>query len=149
MGSKPSTDESTQSELPEDQAFTIPSEEFSEISESEVSVDYEAELLAQRERYLRLQAEMENLRARTAREIADHQRFAAMGLIRDLLPAVDNIERAIEAAEKAGDSTTLLEGFKLVRQQLLATLEQHHCRPIEALGAVFDPQFHAAIAQQP
>jgi molecular chaperone GrpE len=69
--------------------------------------------------------------------------------MRDLLPVVDNIERAIEAAEKQGDSESLLAGFKLVHQQLLNVLSQHNCVKIEAQGQPFDPQFHAAILQQP
>ena len=72
-----------------------------------------------------------------------------MPLIRDLLPVVDNIERAIEAAVKSGEATSLLEGFKLVHQQLLTALEQHHCKPMAALGEAFDPNLHAAILQQP
>ncbi len=109
----------------------------------------DAELAAARDRSLRLQAEMENLRARTAREIAEQARYAALPVLRDLLPVVDNIDRAIEAANQTGGANSLLEGFKLVRQQLLSTLEQHNCILIEALGQPFDPQFHAAIMQQP
>ena len=106
-------------------------------------------MAAANDRVLRLQADMENLRGRTSRELADQQRYAAMPLIRDLLPVVDNIERAIEAAEKSGEATSLLEGFKLVHQQLLTALEQHHCKPMVALGEAFDPHLHAAILQQP
>lgn len=116
-----------------------------------------AELTAEKDRVLRLQAEMENLRGRTAREIADQRRYGSLPLVRDLLPVLDNVERAIEAAEenaggKAGekaDVAGLVEGFKLVRQQLLAILEQHHCQRIEAVGQPFDPRMHEAILQQP
>jgi molecular chaperone GrpE len=115
----------------------------------ENSPDLSAELAAEKDRILRLQAEMENLRTRTSREISDNARYAALPLMRDLLPVVDNIERAIEAAEKQGDSESLLAGFKLVHQQLLNALAQHNCVRIEAQGQPFDPQFHAAILQQP
>lgn len=110
--------------------------------------DLSDELAAEKDRSLRLQAEMENLRTRTAREISEHARYAALPLMSDLLPVVDNIERAIEAARNHGESESLLEGFELVLQQLLTTLAQHHCVLIEAEGAPFDPQFHAAILQQ-
>ena len=113
------------------------------------SADPATELAEERDRTLRLQAEMENLRNRTAREIAEQHRYAAMPVIRELLPVLDNIDRAIEAAEQSNDSTSLLEGFKLVRQQLLGVLEQHHCTPIESVGQPFDPQVHEAILQQP
>jgi molecular chaperone GrpE len=107
------------------------------------------ELAAANDRALRLQAEMQNLRARTSREITDERRYAAMPILRDLLPVVDNMDRAIEAAEKAGEAENLLAGFRLVRQQLMAILSQHLCAPIEAEGLPFDPHFHAAILQQP
>jgi molecular chaperone GrpE len=113
------------------------------------SADLAAELAAEKDRALRLQAEMENLRARTSREIAESTRYAALPFMRDLLPVVDNIERAIDAANKQGDSQSLLEGFKLVHQQLLNALAQHNCVKIDAQGEPFDPQFHAAILQQP
>lgn len=116
---------------------------------ADAAADTAAELAAEKDRSLRLQAEMENLRTRTAREISEQARYAALPLMRDLLPVVDNIERAIEAASQGGDSDSLLEGFKLVHQQLLNVLAQHNCVRIEALGELFDPQFHAAILQQP
>ena len=70
-------------------------------------------------------------------------------ILRDLLPVLDNINRAIEAAEKAGEAENLLEGFRLVRQQLVTTLANHGAEPIEALGQPFDPNFHQAILHQP
>ena len=92
---------------------------------------------------------MENLRTRTAREVNEERRYAALPVVRDLLPVVDNIDRAIEAAEQAGEAAGLLEGFKLVRQQLITTLEQNHCKVIEAEGQPFDPMRHEALLQQP
>ena len=111
--------------------------------------DVGSELAAERDRVLRLRAEMENLRGRTARELADERRYASLPLARDLLPLVDNVDRAIEAAEKAGDTGSLLEGFQLLRQQLLGVLTKHECVEIEAADQPFDPQFHEAILQQP
>jgi molecular chaperone GrpE len=108
-----------------------------------------ADLAAANDRVLRLQAEMQNLRNRTSREIADERRYAALPVLRDLLPVIDNIDRAIEAAEKAGEADNLLEGFRLVRQQLMTTLSRHQCEPIPAEGELFDPHFHEAILQQP
>jgi molecular chaperone GrpE len=65
------------------------------------------------------------------------------------LPVVDNIDRAIEAAEKAGEAENLLAGFRLVKQQLHTFLGRNQCEPIEAEGQEFDPNFHQAILQQP
>jgi molecular chaperone GrpE len=111
--------------------------------------DVAGELSAANDRLLRLQAEMQNLRNRTSREIADERRYAALPLLGDLLPVVDNIDRAIEAAEKAGEAENLLEGFRLVKQQLMTTLARHQCELIPAEGQPFDPNFHQAILQQP
>jgi molecular chaperone GrpE len=108
-----------------------------------------ADTAATDDRLLRLQAEMQNLRSRTSREIADERKYAALPVVRELLPVVDNIDRAIEAAEKAGEAENLLAGFRLVKQQLHTLLGGHHCEPIEAEGQEFDPNFHQAILQQP
>lgn len=116
---------------------------------AESADDASAELAEERDRNLRLRAEIENVRTRASRELADQIRYAALPLARDLLPVLDNVDRAINAAEKGGEAGALLEGFQLVRQQLDAILQQHHCREIAALGEPFDPQFHAAILQQP
>jgi molecular chaperone GrpE len=107
------------------------------------------ELAAQGERLLRLQAEMQNLRNRTSREIADERKYAALPVLTDLLPVIDNIDRAIEAAEKAGEADNLLAGFRLVKQQLHTILSRNECVPIPAESEVFDPNFHQAILQQP
>lgn len=107
------------------------------------------ELASAQDRNLRLAAELENVRARSARELAEQQKYAALPLLRDLLPVLDNVDRAIEAAQKDAASGGLLEGFRLVRQQLAAALQRHQCEPIEAAGAPFDPQCHEALAQYP
>jgi molecular chaperone GrpE len=101
------------------------------------------------DRLLRLQAEMQNLRNRTSREIAEERRYAALPIVRDLLPVIDNIDRAIDAAEKAGEAENLLSGFRLVKQQLHTILTQHATEPISPEGEVFDPHYHEAILQQP
>jgi molecular chaperone GrpE len=108
-----------------------------------------AELAAAKDRALRCQAELENYRKRAQREIEEERRYANLPLLRDLLPVLDNVHRAIEAAGKTPDASGLLEGFRLVAQQLEGVLARHHCVPIEALHAPFDPHRHDAILQQP
>lgn len=129
-----------------DEALDPPQSDALDASEE---TDANAELAAVNDRLLRLQAEMQNLRNRTAREIAEERRYAALPIVRELLPVIDNIERAIEAAEKAGEAENLLEGFRLVRQQLLTLLDHHHVERIEAEGQPFDPHLHQAILHQP
>jgi molecular chaperone GrpE len=101
------------------------------------------------DRYLRSQAELENTRKRLRREMDEERRYAELPLLADLLPVIDNVDRAIEAAEKNADAATLLAGFKMVSQQLNNVLEKHHCQPIQAEGQPFDPAVHQAIMQQP
>jgi molecular chaperone GrpE len=107
------------------------------------------ELAGANDRLLRLQAEMQNLRNRTSREIAEERKYAALPVLRELLPVLDNIGRAIEAAEKAGEAENLLAGFRLVRQQIETILSRHECQPISPEGELFDPHFHQAILHQP
>ena len=108
-----------------------------------------AELAAAKDRELRVHAELDNVRKRAARELNERLRYANLSLLRDLLPVLDNIDRAIEAGEKSADAAALLEGFKMVSQQLAEVLNRHHCTRIEALHAAFDPNLHHAIMQQP
>ena len=107
------------------------------------------ELEAAKDRALRSQAELENYRKRMRREMEDERRYAQLPLLRELLPVMDNIGRALQAAGNTPDGTGLLEGVKLVAQQLDAVLTRHHCTRIDALHQPFDPHLHAAILQQP
>jgi molecular chaperone GrpE len=125
-----------------------------ELPASELLVDELRRQLAEaNDRTLRAQAELENFRKRVRREMEDERRYAALSVIRDLLGVLDNLERAVEAAEKSetkgGTSAGLLDGVKMVVQQFSAVLAQHHCRRIEAVGQPFDPNLHEAVGQEP
>ena len=109
----------------------------------------EAELAEAKDRELRARAELENYKKRAAREAADERRYANLPLIRDLLPVLDNLHRAIDATEKNHDATGLLEGVKMVVQQFRDIFVRHHCQEIEALNEPFDPHRHQAVCQQP
>jgi len=117
--------------------------------EGDQSESLRAELAAAQDRALRCQAELENYRKRAQRQIEEERRYANLPLLRDLLPVLDNVHRAIEAAGKTPEASGLLEGFRLVAQQLEGVLARYHCVPIEALHAPFDPHRHEAILQQP
>ncbi len=107
------------------------------------------ELDAAKDRALRFQAELENYRRRVAREMEQERRYAGLSLLRDLLPVWDNVNRAIEAAERAGGGPGLLQGFKMVAEQIEDVLRRHECVKIDALHQPFDPNLHEAITQQP
>ena len=102
-----------------------------------------------RDQGLRRQAELENFRKRAARQMDQERRYACVPMIRDLLPVLDNIGRAIDAAEQSHDTSSLLEGFRMTSEQLESALARHHCVEIEALHQPFDPNLHEAISQLP
>ena len=101
------------------------------------------------DKYLRERAELENVRKRLQRDKVEALRFANEGLARDLLPVVDNLERAVEHAEAGGDGQPLLEGVRLVLRSALDVLERYGVKRIDAVGDVFDPNRHEAIARVP
>jgi molecular chaperone GrpE len=115
----------------------------------QTKTDLADELEETRNRLLRTQAELDNFRKRARRELEDAQRYASISLMRDLLPVLDNLNRAIEAAEKSDSASGLLDGVKMVVEQFGSVLKQYHCVPIEAAGERFDPNVHEAIAQLP
>jgi molecular chaperone GrpE len=109
----------------------------------------EEELRQAQDRLLRSQAELENFRRRMQRETQDERRFANQLVLVDLLPVIDNLERAIDASEQSPECTGLLQGFKMLHQLFLSTLEKHGCRRVPADGMNFDPTLHEAVMQAP
>jgi molecular chaperone GrpE len=107
------------------------------------------ELNEAKDRALRATAEIENVRKRFRREQEDDRKYAETLLLGDLLPVVDNLQRALASAEKNPDAAGLQQGVKLVAQQLEGVLNKHHCKRIDAQDKPFDPNLHAAIQQVP
>ena len=99
------------------------------------------------ERWLRERADLENLKKRAARERAETARFANEAMLKDLLPVVDNLERAVEHARSGGNGQPLVDGVALVLKALLDVLERHGVTRIQAKGTAFDPAHHEAMAQ--
>jgi molecular chaperone GrpE len=107
-----------------------------------------SQLAEANDRALRAQAELENYRKRSRREYEEAQRYREIDLLRDLLPVLDNVLRAIEAADKAADVESLRSGFRMTAQQIEKVLSGHGCLTIETDGTPFDPTVHDAILQQ-
>jgi molecular chaperone GrpE len=110
------------------------------------ATEAETRLAQERDRALRAAAELDNVRKRTQRELADGLRFANESLVRELLPALDNLERALAATrDDGGPVAGLREGVSLTHGQLLGVLRKFGVTPVEAVGKPFDPNVHEAV----
>ncbi|QDU79271.1 heat shock protein GrpE [Polystyrenella longa] len=98
---------------------------------------------------MRTRAELDNVRRRTRTELDDQRKYQSLSLARDLLPGLDNLQRAITAGESSGNVTDLLQGLEMVLNQFENTFTQHGLKKIEAVGKPFDPNFHEAIQNMP
>jgi len=109
------------------------------------------EAQAQQDQFLRLQAEFENFRNRGLKEKQESLRFGHQNFVKDLLSAVDNLERALDhGAQDASDEVKgILAGVELVQREILATFARSGVREIEAEGQIFDPAVHEAMGQLP
>jgi molecular chaperone GrpE len=124
-----------------------------EISEEEIIVEDEPSLEDKfeeaRDKFIRLYAEYDNFRRRTNKEKVDLLSSASAGVLKDLIPIVDDFERAIKNNENVEDTTALKEGFQLIFNKLKSTLEAKGLKPMVAKGEVFDSELHEAIANIP
>lgn len=102
-----------------------------------------------RDRWLRSVAELENFKKRSLQERSKLLKYKEEDLLRELLPVVDNLERALSNSPKDDMENPLTQGVKMVLRMFAEALKKYGVTEIEALGAGFDPQFHEAIAQEP
>jgi molecular chaperone GrpE len=115
----------------------------------------EAEKADLKDKLLRLMADMENLRRRTAREITDARTYAVTNFARDMLNVADNVRRAIESVPEEARSTAegsfkgLIDGIDLTERDLLKTLERHGVKKLDPQGQKFDPNLHQAMFEIP
>jgi molecular chaperone GrpE len=95
-----------------------------------------------------LQADFENYRRRVAREVQEIEEFSTAGLVRRLLPVLDDLDRAVAMAGKADDKG-IVEGMKMVQKSLVNALESEGVQAIEAVGKPFNPELHEAVEKVP
>ena len=118
------------------------------VTELETNVEkLTAELGEMKDKYLRLYAEFDNYRRRSSRELLEMQKVASQTLIKQLLPALDDFERAAKAA--ATSDETIPEGMSLVFNKLSRALEQQGLKAMESNGTAFNPDLHEAITKIP
>lgn len=106
------------------------------------------QIAAEKDRTLRLAAEFENFKKRRQREIDEFKKFANEMVFRQFLSVVDNLERAISAAEENPNDSSLLEGVKLTHKEIFKLFDAFNVKIVEAENKVFDPNFHQAITQE-
>ena len=109
--------------------------------------DLRRQIADKNDRLLRALAEADNIRRRSQRDREEAVRYAAEALVRDLIPILDNFDRALEAARAAGESTAIVDGVELIRREVMKALERHGVTRYSALGQRFDPNQHEAIAR--
>lgn len=127
------------------------SDDSSDQSDQEVA-KLRREIADLRDRSMRTLADFDNFRKRALKDREEAHHFGHQALVKDLLPSVDNLERAVEHARQAtgGEAASaLLEGVELVLRELQAVLAKHGVQAIDALGQPFDPSLHEAMAQVP
>ena len=108
--------------------------------------DLRRQLEEKQDRLLRALAEMDNMRRRGQRERDDYVRYANEALLRDLVPVLDNLDRALAAARATGESSRVVDGVELIQRELIRMLERHGVTRYSALGQPFDPTRHEATA---
>ena len=117
--------------------------------EDEPEKDWREEARANYDLYLRSQADMENMKKRLERERDAVVNYANEKLVKELLAVVDNLERALEQADKNGlEKSPVIEGVRLTYDQLMTILDRHGVSVLDAVGEVFDPNCHQAVMQR-
>lgn len=97
------------------------------------------------QKFLRAQADLDNFRRRTRKEKEDQAKYASLPLVEQLLPVLDNFERALAASQEAKDIDTLAKGVEMVFRQIQETLQKEGLEVIESVGTPFDPSVHQAV----
>lgn len=109
----------------------------------------EQEIAETHDRLLRVSADYENYKKRSAREMEDFRKYANQSLLKEMLTVVDNLELAINSAkEEKNTDKKLIEGLNLTRNEVLRVFEKFNVRPIKARGEIFDPAFHEAVMRE-
>ena len=113
----------------------------------QLKVELEAKLEEAENRILRMQADFENSRRRARLDLEATEKYKSQGLITELLPAIDNFERALKMEADNDQAKSLLQGMEMVYRSLIDTLKKEGAEQIEAVGKEFDPHLHQAIMQ--
>ena len=106
------------------------------------------ELEAEQNKYLRLLADYDNYKRRAVKDRQDAEKFRSQSLLSDLLPVMDNFERALSVEAKSDEAVSLLKGLEMVRTTLVEAVKREGLEEIKAVGESFDPHIHQAVMQE-
>ena len=152
MGNKPDTQpEEVQPETAQAEATISPETQSEQASAEEFSVEekLQREVADWKDKYTRLFAEFDNFRKRTIKERADLISSSTADVLKDMLPVIDDFDRAVKANESVDDIAVVKEGFVLIHSKFYKKLESKGLKPIDAQGKPFDTDFHEAITSFP
>lgn len=139
---QPLADEPTDAEnSPEEQAST-------EETDKDEIADLKAEVEAEQNKYLRLLADFDNFKRRSQKDREIASKFRSQSLLTDLLPVLDNFERAMAVGANSDDTASIMKGVEMVQKSLLEAVKREGLEEIPAVGEPFDPNFHQAVMQE-
>ncbi|RAK22445.1 molecular chaperone GrpE [Anoxybacillus vitaminiphilus] len=136
------------SEQPESEQISEQMEENSELTAAKKRIaELEEKLQELENRYLRLHADFDNFRRRTRLDFEAAEKYRAQSLVTDILPALDNFERALKVKAEDDKTKSILQGMEMVYRSLMDALKKEGVEVIEAVGKPFDPHLHQAVMQ--
>lgn len=135
------------SEQAEGEAAEAPGETVEAEPVDPAALEWKKQAEENQNRYLRAQADFDNFRRRTQKEKEELAQYASLKLVGQLLPVLDNFERALQSAGDSGESGSFSKGVDMIFRQLFQVLENEGLRRMEAAGTPFDPELHQAIMQ--
>ena len=131
------------------EAQTTESEEAEVETDADQIANLKAKVAESEDNYLRAHAEMQNMQSRYAKEQVQAVKFANQKLAKSILPAVDNLERALQVEADDGAAEQIKTGVEMVYKTLISALEEHDVKAVGEIGEAFDPNFHQAIQSVP
>ncbi len=142
---QPQEAEAMESQLEENESKSVENKELEAANEK--IAELETKLQELENRYLRLHADFDNFRRRTRLEFEAAEKYRAQSLVTDLLPALDNFERALKIEAEDEKAKSILQGMEMVYRSLMEALKKEGVEAIESVGKPFDPHLHQAVMQ--
>ncbi|MTD30010.1 nucleotide exchange factor GrpE [Planomicrobium sp. YIM 101495] len=138
-----------QAEVEQPETADVETEEVPvEAAEADETEELREQLEAEQNKYLRLMADFDNYKRRAVKDRQDAEKFRAQSLLTDLLPVLDNFDRALAVETTSEESASLLKGLEMVRNSLVDAVQREGLEEVKAVGEPFDPNFHQAVMQE-